>query len=138
MNFKVFVKTAIYDPIMLMPIAWYRHQNKRDFSLFECWLPLFIWQIVIDINFKMTLFPSMILYSRWYLLRNGVIKIGKFLFTWSLLLLLIWKADVYMNCRVSCRKNCLWTYNHVNGCCVMSTCEQKIRSLWMLMPFVTW
>ena len=130
MNFKVFVETNTYEPIiMLMPPAWWRHQNKEI---------LFIWMLIASvylINFYLLEFLGfcrtnhviyepvitrilivywglclnvdclylfhkllqtwnskflwkqyhMSLHWGWCLLRHDVIKIGKFVFVWTLI-----------------------------------------------------
>ena len=133
MNFKIFVETNI----MLMIHAWMTSSKQGHFCLFECWLPLFIWQTFVDLNFYVFSKPTMssislqscgcllrinVFQNRdislclnidclclfhklsqtwnsklwwkeyhislqwgWCLLRNDVIKIGKFIFVWTLI-----------------------------------------------------
>ena len=59
------------------------------------------------------------------LLRTGVTEIGKFQFAWGLFLLLTWKTAADTNFQGFRVKNYLWTYNHVDACCLMTSSEEK-------------
>ena len=75
MNFKVFVPT-IYNPIiMLMPFAWWRHQNKN----------FFVWMLnasVYLINYHWHEFKFFVETTMYDFFRDGIIKIRKLLFIW--------------------------------------------------------
>ena len=88
--FLGFYKTThdIYEPIITRMLIAYWHLQNRDISLFlniDClflfhklllkWTSKFLWKQ-----------PYMSLQLGWCLLRNDVIKVGKFLFVWTLLI----------------------------------------------------
>ena len=59
------------------------------------------------------------------LLRTGVTEIGKFQFALGLFLLLTWKTAADTNFQSFRVKNYLWTYNHIDACCLMTSSEEK-------------
>ena len=75
---------------------WFMRGWRGHFCLFECWLPLFIWQTFVDLNFYVFSKPTMSsisLQSCGCLLCINVFGIGIFLFVWMLI------ASIYfINC----------------------------------------
>ena len=77
----------IYEPIITRMLIAYWHLQNRDISLFlniDC---LFLFhKLLLTWNSKfLWKQPYMSLQLGWCLLRNDVIKIGKFLFVWTLI-----------------------------------------------------